>query len=115
MTCSTNARIAGVTFLLYFAAGIASMKLAHAASVLTLLTSMSALVLGVTLYALTREEDADLALLVASALLVVILPLQIGTNWTSAATWLIWMPAGVFELILAAWLLIKGVATPRPA
>ena len=163
MTRSTNARLAGVTFLLYFAAGIASMKLAQAASVLTLLTSMSALVLGVTLYALTREEDADLALLaltcrvveaiptaqqrgafffavgstifawlllrgrmipaalawlgiVASALLVVILPLQIGgTNWTSSSTWLIWMPAGVFELILAAWLLIKGVATPRPA
>ena len=66
MTLRTNARIAGITFLVYIAAGIGSLALARrtqAADVLTLVTSFCALVLGVTLYALTRDEDRDLALL----------------------------------------------------
>ena len=168
MTRRTNARIAGFTFLFYIVAGLSSMALAgrpHAPDVLSLLTSFSALVLGVTLYALTREQDADLALLAltcrvieaipghegavffavgstlfawlllrgrmipaalgwlgvpASLLLVVILPLQRAglfggpTSWTSSVTWLIWLPALVFEIALALWLLLKGVATPPP-
>lgn len=66
MTRSNNARLAGFTFLFYIAAGISSMLLAgrpHAIDVLSMLTSFSALVLGVTLYALTREVDRDLAML----------------------------------------------------
>ncbi len=86
MTRNTNARVAGFTFLFYIAAGITSMvlfgrvtsgegiadKLAgisqHATAVgvvviLGLFQSFSALVLAVTLYAITREEDADLAML----------------------------------------------------
>lgn len=86
MTRTTNARIAGFTFLFYIVAGIASLvlfgratrgegiaaKLASIAQhatdvrvvvVLTLLTSFSALVLGVTLYAITRVQDPDLAML----------------------------------------------------
>jgi hypothetical protein len=87
MTRKTNARIAGFVFLLYIASGIASMvlfgiatggaegaaaKLASIAQhatpmrltvLLTLLTSLYALVLAVTLYALTRDVDRDLALL----------------------------------------------------
>lgn len=87
MTRTTNARIAGFTFLIYIAAGITSMvlfsratgggedvamKLAgiagHATEVrltvlLNLLMNFSALVLAVTLYALTRETDPDLAML----------------------------------------------------
>jgi hypothetical protein len=86
MTRTTNARIAGFTFLFYIAIGITSMvlfgratrgegvaaKLAsiaqHAtdlriAVLLTMLTSLCAWVLGVTLYAITREEDPDLAML----------------------------------------------------
>src|SRR6266496_4226564 len=86
MTRTTNARIAGFTFLFYIAAGIASMvlfgratsgegiaaKLAgiaqHATDVrvvvvLGLLECFSALVLAVTLYAITREQDPDLAML----------------------------------------------------
>ena len=65
MTLRTNARIAGVTFLVYIAAGIGSLLLAgrtHAVDVLTLVTSFCALVLGATLYALTRDEDRDLAM-----------------------------------------------------
>jgi hypothetical protein len=52
MTRGTNATIAGMTFLVYIAAGIAALVLAkgvNVAAVLTLVMSFSALVLGVTL------------------------------------------------------------------
>jgi hypothetical protein len=85
MTQRTNARVAGVTFLLYIVTGIASMVLFNQAShgdetaarlasiaqhatlvrvtaLLTWLQFLYAVALGVTLYALTRDEDRDLAL-----------------------------------------------------
>ncbi len=225
MTRTTNARIAGFTFLFYIAAGITSLvlsgratggeetaaKLANIAQhtmemrivvLLSLLICFSALVLGVTLYAITREQNRDLAMLAlicrvaeglagmfmprtlallwlamatganapdttsvhalaafilkmgawspsavffavgstlfswlflrgrmipvalawlgvfASVLLVVILPLQLAGlfggsgNWLSAVTWLMWLPMLVYEVALALWLIIKGVAMP---
>ena len=86
MTLRTNARVAGYTFLLYIVFGIsglivsgrassgvgAAAKLAsiaqHAAgmrvvAVLAVLTGFSAVILGVTLYAITRDEDPDIAML----------------------------------------------------
>lgn len=86
MTNQTNARLAGVTFLAYIATGIADMVLfrqvasganiaaklsnlaQHASAVrvcalLELLTFFEASTLAVTLYALTRDEDADIAML----------------------------------------------------
>jgi hypothetical protein len=86
MTRTTNARIAGFTFLFYIAVAFPSMVLLERASsgegiaaklasvaqhaadvrvavVLSLLGCFSALVLAVTLYAITREVDADLAML----------------------------------------------------
>ena len=87
MTRTSNARIAGFTLLAYFAGGITSMVLfrratggaeeiaaklaglaAHASDVgilvlLGLVQVLSALVLAVTLYAITRDEDRDLAML----------------------------------------------------
>ena len=86
MTRTTNARIAGFTFLFYIAVGIASMllfsqatsgeavpaKLASIAQhvlqvrltiVLGLLQAVCAIVLAVTLYAITRDQDSDLAML----------------------------------------------------
>jgi hypothetical protein len=86
MTCTTNARLAGFTFLAYIATGIsdlvlfgrvatgpdAAAKLTQIAqhvttvrvcAVLELLTFFEAAILAVTLYALTRDEDADLAML----------------------------------------------------
>jgi hypothetical protein len=161
------ARVAGFTFLFYIAAGITSLVLGddkQVTNVLSVLTSLSALVLGVTLYALTREQGAMLALLaltcrvveaipgesaiffaigstifswlllrgrliptalawlgvIASVLLVVILPLQLAglfggpSSWSASITWLIWLPMLVFEVVLALWLLIKGVAHPAP-
>jgi hypothetical protein len=219
MTRTTNARIAGFTFFFYIAAGIASSvlferatgggeiaeKLAgiaqHASGVritivLYLLQSFSALVLAVTLYAITREQDPDLAMLalicrvgegligatgipstlglvslataagapdtaaahalgtfllgdtvaltatffavgstlfsylflrgrmiptplawlgvLASALLVVLLPAQLAGFLKGPVTMYMWMPMLVFEVALALWLLIKGVAAPAP-
>jgi hypothetical protein len=86
MTRTTNARAAGVTFLVYIGAGLAGMalmgratsgegmasKLASLAQhgtdlrvyiLLGLVMAFSALVLGVTLYGVTREEDRDIAML----------------------------------------------------
>ena len=86
MTLKTNARIAGFTFLFYIAAGITSLilwgrvtrgeeiavKLGGIGNhptetgiviLLLLCQVFSALVLAVTLWALTRHEDPDLALL----------------------------------------------------
>src|SRR5512141_1227200 len=86
MTRTTNARIAGFTYLFYIAVALPNMvlfgratsgvgpaaKLAtiaqHASDVricvmLMLLSTFAALVLAVTLYAITREQDPDLAML----------------------------------------------------
>lgn len=223
MTRRTNARIAGFTYLFYIAAGILSMVLSNRAIsgegvaakltsiaqhatdmrlvvVLSLLTSFSALVLAVTLYAITREQDPDLAMLamtcrviegvtnvigipqtlallwlatatganapdtgaahalgafllrgsstggiffavgstlfswlllhgrmipiplawlgvLASVLLVVLLPLQLAGFikvgfFAGPVGWLMWLPMLVFEVVLAFWLLFKGVAGP---
>jgi len=85
MTRTTNARIAGFTFLAYIALAFpaallfdraasgqgTAIKLARIAEhatdmriaiVLTLITCFAAIVLGVTLYAITRDQDPDLAM-----------------------------------------------------
>ena len=87
MTRTTNARVAGFAFLFYIAAAATGMVLAGRAAgggevaaklasiaqhapqmrlgiVLELLGCVSALVLAVTLYAITRDVDPDLALMV---------------------------------------------------
>src|SRR5204863_7155498 len=86
MTLRANARLAGFTLLLYFVTGIGSMVLFNQASagvgtaarlariashptlvrvsaLLLLLEFLCELVLAVTLFALTRDQDRDLALL----------------------------------------------------
>ena len=47
-----------------------------------------------------------------SALPVVILPLQLAGFVTSSIIQLVWIPVAVFEIALAFWLIIKGVAAP---
>jgi hypothetical protein len=62
VTRSTNARIAGIIYFVYLAAGVASLVLAgraHARDVAFLFTSFSALVLGVTLYACSPCSSTD--------------------------------------------------------
>jgi hypothetical protein len=220
VTRTANARIAGVTFLGYIALGIAAMTLsgratggqgggiaaqlaalaqhatdARIAAVLNLGCAFAAVVLGVTLYTLTRDQDGDLAMLglicrvaeglvgavsiqgslgllwlataagaktvnpeaaqalgtflldgqawgvsaiffavgstlfswlflrgrmipvglawlgvLASVLLVVTLPLQLVGVLHGTVTQLIWIPMAAFEIPLALWLIIKGVA-----
>lgn len=86
MTRNANARVAGFTFLFYIAAGLTCMFLNRRASggadpasrleaisrhpsemaavvILLLFQCFSALVLAVTLHALTRETDRDLAMM----------------------------------------------------
>ena len=162
MVRTTNARLAGVTLLVYLVVGIASMMAGRAevTSVLAVVTSFCALVLGVTLWAITREVDRELAMLalacrvieavpghgeiyfavgstifawlllrgrmiptalawlgvIASAVLVILLPLQLlglfggARAWSSSITWFVWLPLLVFEIALALWFLTKGVA-----
>jgi hypothetical protein len=114
MTRATNSRIAGVTFLLYIAAGITSMiifgrathgsgiaeKLASIAQhstaagvvfVLGLIQSFCALVLGVTLYAITRDQDADVAMLgltfrVGEGLIGGSIPTSMALLWLATAS-----------------------------
>jgi len=224
MTRTTNARIAGVTYLFYAAIGICIELLMHQARgvggdaatlarigqyatnvrlsiLIAVLECLSAFVLAVTLYGITRDEDQELAMLglicrvtegllgslnnipgylgllwlakagvgtgvpdiptanalrafllmpgpsaprgaiffavgtlifsylllrgrmvpvsiawlgvLASGLLVVVLPLQLAGFPTGPLTgYYQWLPALVFQVVLALWLLIKGVATP---
>ena len=222
MTRRANATIAGFTFLVYIAAGITRMVLfaratsgegvaaqlatiaQHATDVrftvlLNLLMNLSALVLAVTLYVITRDQDRDLALLamtcrvaegiagmdvsvtlgllwlateteaaaldpgaasalgafflkmaktmgasatffavgstifswlllrgrmiplalawggvLASVLLVVCLPLQLAGLLSGPVTSFQWLPMLLFEVVLALWLIIKGVAARAP-
>jgi hypothetical protein len=115
MTRTTNARIAGFTFLFYIAVAFPSMvlfdratrgagiaaKLAglaqhatdvHVAVVLSLAGCFSALVLAVTLYAITRDEDRDLAMLGLTCRLAegvtgaVSIPATLGLLWLATAT-----------------------------
>jgi hypothetical protein len=114
MTRKTNSRIAGIAFLFYIAAGILSMVLSGRASggtgiaaklarisghvtemrlayLLAFATAFAALSLGVTLYALTRDEDSDLAMLammcrVAEGVVGVSLPSTLILIWLATTT-----------------------------
>src|SRR6266542_1022533 len=222
MTRPTNARIAGFTFLFYIAVALTGMVLLNKAAsaegtaaklagiarhasdvrvavVLELLSCFCALVLAVTLYSITREQDPDLAMLaltcrvaegiagmdvsktlgllwlatatdtttldagaasalgafflkmeasftasaaffalgsmlfswlllrgrmvpvalawfgvLASILPVVCFPLQLAGLLGGPVTTFMWYPVLLFELALAPWLIIKGVAAPAP-
>lgn len=219
MTRRTNARVAGFTFLLYIAvaypsgvlsgrarAGVGTAaKLASVGQhlnemritvVLILLSALCALTLAVTLYAITRDEDRELALLamlcrtgegiigsvavsslglmwlatttgptspdaagrlvlasfflrrgswsylsgaflfsvgstlfsylllrgrmiptalawlgvIGSVLVMVELPLELAGYVDGPVTQVVWIPIALFELIVAPWLIVKGVA-----
>ena len=115
MTRTTNARIAGFAFLFYIAVAFPSMvlldratsgegiaaKLAsiaqHAtdvrvAVVLVLLGCFAALVLAVALYAITREQDPDIAMLALTCrvgegvISAISIPETLGLLWLATAT-----------------------------
>ncbi len=114
MTRRTNARVAGFTFLIYIAVALTGMVLLNRAAsgegtaaklagiaqhasdvrlglVLELLGCFCALVLAVTLYAITRDQDPDLAMLaltfrVAEGVIgAVSLPRSAGKLWLATA------------------------------
>ena len=114
MTRTTNARLAGFTFLFYIAAALPSTMLfdraasgegtaarlasvaQHAsdvriAIVLSLLSSFTALVLAVALYGITRDEDHELAVLALSCRVgegvigAVFLIVELGVLWLGTA------------------------------
>jgi hypothetical protein len=102
MTRTTNARIAGATFFFYLASGIASLMLAgrpHATVVLAMCTSFAALVSGVTLYAITREQDPDVAMLALVCRVIEGIPGP-GEIYFAVGT------------MLFAWLLLRGRMLP---
>jgi hypothetical protein len=115
MTRKTNARLAGFTFLFYIAVAFPAMVLlgratsgegivakfanlaqhatdVHVAVVLSLIGCFSALVLAVTLYAITREVDADLAMLALTCRVAegvisgISIPETLGLLWLATAT-----------------------------
>lgn len=103
MTLRTNARLAGVAFLFYIAAGIVTMGLGGGAPVRelsTMLTSLCALVLGVTLFALTRVVDADLALLALVCRVVEAIPGRDGAFFFAIGS------------TIFAWLFVRGRLVP---
>lgn len=217
---ATSARITGAAFLVYIAAGLTGLRLwtratsgdgvaAQVASIaehvldvrltilLTLVGNLCALVLGVTLFAITKEQDGEIAMMglvsrvaegicgmdfsrtlglvwlatatdttsldagatsalaayflkmegsfgasatlfavgstcfswlllrgrmvpaamawlgvLASLLLVVSLPLQLAGLLRGPVTQYVWLPMLLFEVPLAIWLMVKGVAAP---
>lgn len=116
MTRSTNARIAGATFLIYIAAGLAALsagsagadgsavKLAHV--VLELLCNFAALVLGVTLYGITRDVDRDVAMLAMMC--------RVGEGVVGAVSGSMLVPATFFAVgsTLFSYLLLRGRTIP---
>jgi hypothetical protein len=114
MTRRTNARVAGFAFLIYIAVALTGMVLSgraasgegtaaklagiaqhasgmRAAIVLELLSCFCALVLAVTLYSLTRDQDPDLAMLAMTCRVAegviggVSLPRMVGRLWLATA------------------------------
>jgi hypothetical protein len=164
MTRKTTARIAGFTFLFYIAAGILSMvmfgraasgngvteKLAsigqHSTAVgvvflLGLLQAFSAITLAVTLYAITREQNQELAMAgmvcrVAEGLVGAAVPTSLGLLWlattsganapdavSARALGFFLFQFGVWQTLLSAtffaagstlfsWLLLRGRMVP---
>lgn len=114
MTLRSNARVAGIAFLVYIAAALSGMVLSRQASsgegaaarlasiashvplmrtaiLLELVGCFCALVLAVTLYAITRDVDPDLAMLVLvcrvteGVIGAVALPISLGRLWLATA------------------------------
>lgn len=136
MTRSTNARIAGATFLVYIAVGLAGLRLwsratagagvteqlaglaqhatdARFSILLTLAGNLSALVLAVTLYAITREQDADVAMIgltcrVAEGICGMDFSRTLGLLWLATATDAAGLDAGARSALGAYFLKMEG-------
>jgi hypothetical protein len=139
MTRTTNARLAGFAFLFYIAVALSGMMLfgkasagvdvaaklaniaehateARVAVLLTLLSSFCALVLGVTLYGITREEDHELAMLamacrVCEGLIGALsLDTSLGLLWLATARTGPRVPDAATANVIGAFLFMPGAA-----
>ncbi len=140
MTRTTNARIAGFTFLFYIAVAFPGMALMNRATnaagtaaklariaehasdvriaiVLTLLSCFSAIVLAVTLYGITRDEDQELAMLILACRLAegvlgaTAIPLTMGLLWLSTPGAAAGAPDAATANTLGAFLLMPAQNT----
>jgi hypothetical protein len=101
MTVSANGRLAGAAYIIYFVAGIASMAVpAETRGIFNAVTSFSALTLGVTLYALTRAIDRDLAMIAMGCRLIEAVPGNGEIYFAGGST-------------IFCWLLLRGRLIPR--
>ena len=107
MTRTANARIAGAAFLLYIAAGVAVLQMAAGhVTPLGFVESLCAFALGVTLFALTRDVDPDLARM------GLVCRVAEGILGAAGAGF---VPSGFFFAVgstLFAWLLLRGRIVP---
>ena len=102
MTLRANARLAGLAYIFYVLAGIASMMLRerpHASDLLNVFTSFCALALGVTLYAITRDQDRDIAMLAMLCRVIEAVPGEGAIYFAVGST-------------LFSWLLLRGQMIP---
>ena len=100
MTSIRNARLAGVAYIVYFIAGIAStVAPSETRGIFTAVMSFSALTLGVTLYALTRDVDADLAMIAMGCRLIEAVPGNGEVYFAVGST-------------IFCWLLLRGALIP---
>jgi len=102
MTLTTNARLAGAAFIAYLAAGIGSMAVAPNSgliAVANIAQSFCALVLGVTLWAITRDVDRDLATFAMLCRVIEAVPGQGEIYFAVGNT-------------IFCWLLLKGLIIP---
>jgi hypothetical protein len=141
MTRTTNARVAGFTFLFYTAIGMCVELLAHRVNavggdaaklariaeyamdvriviLLTLLESLSALVLAVALYRITRDEDPELAMLAMACRMVEGVLVSLSIPGDVALLWFAKTGVGTGALdnattnALRAFLLMPGPSVP---
>jgi hypothetical protein len=123
-----SAIVLGVTlFMITWEQGPALALLALTCRVMEAVHDESAIffALGSTLFCwlLLRGRMIPIVLawlgVVSSALLVVVLPLQLAglfggsMSWSASITWIVWLPMLVFEVAFALWLIIKGVAVSK--
>jgi hypothetical protein len=100
MTVTANERLCGVAYIVYFLAGIAStVAPGETRGLFTAVMSFSALTLGVTLFALTRHVDADLAMIAMGCRLIEAVPGNGEVYFAVGST-------------IFCWLLLRGALIP---
>src|SRR5438046_247729 len=113
MTRTTNARLAGIAYLVYIAAAFPCSY--------TLFIAATFFAVGSTIFSWLllrgRMVPAWLPALgvAGSALAAVAMVLEALHVQSSSIAQLTWAPVAVFELVVAVWFIVKGVRDPEVA